>query len=390
MGIRFAKSIKIGNFLRLNFSKNGVSATVGKKGASVNIGGKGTYLNLSPSAVGINGTGLSYRQKITGGLLSNKKKTKKAKKNTSTSKKTSTLTKKEQVYDDSKIKETVNTVEENVVEERDLVAEYLNNQEAIINLHKYTDDVMTKEEFTKYVDTIESEGLKEIYQAMIEGDEDTIENMISSFMNNLELAYDVRVNYELEENILYADLDLPEIEDLIKEYPVYSRGEVVFKKKTMSQLKEEYAKMVLSLGVFLTANYFNISSYIDEVVMSAFTTVRDRNGDLVDQYLYSIRYDRDTFEKTKLSDVDDLYEFMMQFTNRINLSANNTFKAIKPYEMESVLKSNELLEDALEGLRGLGYKASEVNAIAPKLSEYQYDSSAAYLKEGLRLLKENK
>ena len=390
MGIRFAKSIKIGNFLRLNFSKNGVSATVGKKGASVNIGGKGTYLNLSPSAVGINGTGLSYRQKITGGLLSNKKKTKKAKKNTVASKKTSTLTKKEQVYDDSKIKETVNTVEENVVEERDLVAEYLNNQEAIINLHKYTDDVMTKEEFAKYVDTIESEGLKEIYQAMIEGDEDTIENMISSFMNNLELAYDVRVNYELEENILYADLDLPEIEDLIKEYPVYSRGEVVFKKKTMSQLKEEYAKMVLSLGVFLTANYFNISSYIDEVVMSAFTTVRDRNGDLVDQYPYSIRYDRDTFEKTKLSDVDDLYEFMMQFTNRINLSANNTFKAIKPYEMESVMKSNELLEDALEGLRGLGYKASEVNAIAPKLSEYRYDSSAAYLKEGLRLLKENK
>ena len=184
MGIRFAKSIKIGNFLRLNFSKNGVSATVGKKGASVNIGGKGTYLNLSPSAVGINGTGLSYRQKITGGLLSNKKKTKKAKKNTSTSKKNSTLTKKEQVYDDSKIKETVNTVEENVVEERDLVAEYLNNQEAIINLHKYTDDVMTKEEFAKYVDTIESEGLKEIYQAMIEGDEDTIENMISSFMNS--------------------------------------------------------------------------------------------------------------------------------------------------------------------------------------------------------------
>ena len=61
MGIRFAKSIKIGNYLRINFNKNGISATVGKKGASVNIGGKGAYLNLSPSAVGISGTGLSYR-----------------------------------------------------------------------------------------------------------------------------------------------------------------------------------------------------------------------------------------------------------------------------------------------------------------------------------------
>ena len=51
MGIRFSKSIKIGNYLRLNFTKNGISATLGKRGASVNIGTKGTYLNLSPSAL---------------------------------------------------------------------------------------------------------------------------------------------------------------------------------------------------------------------------------------------------------------------------------------------------------------------------------------------------
>ena len=73
MGIRFAKSIKIGNYLRINFTKNGVSATIGKRGASVNVGTKGAYLNLSPAAVGVNGTGLSYRQKILS-LGSSKKK----------------------------------------------------------------------------------------------------------------------------------------------------------------------------------------------------------------------------------------------------------------------------------------------------------------------------
>ena len=80
MGIRFSKSIKIGNYLKLNFSKSGVSATIGKKGASVNVGGKGAYLNLSPSAVGIKGTGLSYRQRILGGFNSDKKTKKKNKK----------------------------------------------------------------------------------------------------------------------------------------------------------------------------------------------------------------------------------------------------------------------------------------------------------------------
>ncbi|MBR4485625.1 MAG: DUF4236 domain-containing protein, partial [Erysipelotrichaceae bacterium] len=98
MGIRFAKSIKIGNYLRVNFNKNGVSATLGKKGASVNIGTKGAYLNLSPAAVGVNGTGLSYRQKIFG-LGSNKKKTTSVKKKTyvaaSDAKKPSSLKKEE-------------------------------------------------------------------------------------------------------------------------------------------------------------------------------------------------------------------------------------------------------------------------------------------------------
>ena len=41
MGIRFHKSIKLGNYLRLNLSGSGVSATVGKKGASINIGKRG-------------------------------------------------------------------------------------------------------------------------------------------------------------------------------------------------------------------------------------------------------------------------------------------------------------------------------------------------------------
>ena len=66
MGVRFTKSIKLGDLLKINLSKSGISATVGKKGASINLGTKGAYLNLSPAIAGITGTGLSYRQKISG------------------------------------------------------------------------------------------------------------------------------------------------------------------------------------------------------------------------------------------------------------------------------------------------------------------------------------
>ena len=377
MGIRFNKSIKIGTFLKVNVSRSGLSATVGKKGASVNIGKRGTYLNLSPSAVGITGTGLSYRQKITGSLLGNKSKKKKETKKIASTK-TSAVSK-------AKEKEL-----EPVVDYTSVLREYEEDKEARINLHKYTDDVMTKKEFAQFVDSLENEATHQIYENSILGDEDTIENLVSSFMKELKLPYDVRVNYELEDNVLYVDLDLPEIEDLDDMYPNVNNNKLTYKKLKPTELKEEYARLVLSLSVFLSANYFNVSSYIDVIVISGFTTVRNSNGDLVDQYLYSIKFTRDEFEKTKLEKLDDLYSFILNFDNRINVSKNYAFKPIKPYETETVIRSNELADEALEALKGLGYKAGELKLIEERLKECQFETSAEYLKEGLRLLNDEK
>jgi hypothetical protein len=61
MGFRFQKRINLLPGIRLNLSKTGASVTVGKTGLSVNLGKDGATGN-----VGIPGTGLSYRQKITG------------------------------------------------------------------------------------------------------------------------------------------------------------------------------------------------------------------------------------------------------------------------------------------------------------------------------------
>ena len=390
MGIRFSKSIKINKLLRINFTKNGISATIGKRGASVNIGGKGTYLNLSPAAVGVKGTGISYRTKIAGGLFKKNKKK-------SSVEKTSSLKKKEEVKEIKNVPEVkeienvkevqeIEDVQDVTVNELSAIEEYEQMLEAETNLHKYTENVMNEEQFKDYIASLESEASREIYRLSADGDEDTVENLVSTFMNNLQLTHNVRVNYELEGDVLYADLDLPEIEELKIEYPKLSRDKIVYRRKTSAQLREEYARMVMSIGVFLTTNFFNLSSYIRSVVMSGFNTVRDSKGDLVDQYLYSVKFKRDVFEKTDLSTVDDLYDFFLKFDNRINLSSNHNFKAIVPYEMESVTLRNSLIEDAVLGLKELGYKAGDINTILPQLSQNSFDTSGEYLKEGLRLL----
>lgn len=59
MGWRFRRSVKLFPGVRLNFSRGGISTTIGVPGASINFGKTGTYLNS-----GIPGTGLSCRTRL--------------------------------------------------------------------------------------------------------------------------------------------------------------------------------------------------------------------------------------------------------------------------------------------------------------------------------------
>ena len=55
MGFRFHRSVRILPFLRLHFSRDGVSASLGWQGANVRLGRRGAR-----GTVGIPGTGASY------------------------------------------------------------------------------------------------------------------------------------------------------------------------------------------------------------------------------------------------------------------------------------------------------------------------------------------
>lgn len=60
MGFRFQKRISILPGLRLNLSKSRISTSLGGKGATVNVGPDGKPM----VTVGIPGTGMSYRQRL--------------------------------------------------------------------------------------------------------------------------------------------------------------------------------------------------------------------------------------------------------------------------------------------------------------------------------------
>ncbi len=59
MGVRLRRSVRLFPGVRLNFSRSGVTTTVGVRGATMTLGGHGTHVN-----VGLPGTGLSYRTRL--------------------------------------------------------------------------------------------------------------------------------------------------------------------------------------------------------------------------------------------------------------------------------------------------------------------------------------
>ena len=61
-------------------------------------------------------------------------------------------------------------------------------------------------------------------------------------------------------------------------------------------------------------------------------------------------------------------------------------KLVEVNNNDSNKKSNPLVQQALDGLKSLGYKASELSSITSQLNSQQLNSVDEYLKEGLKLL----
>lgn len=92
------------------------------------------------------------------------------------------------------------------------------------------------------------------------------------------------------------------------------------------------------MAIFLSSHLFNISPKILKIVVSGYTQRRNKTGDINDDYVYSI-----IFEREVLMNIDfvngDPFENWMKFKNRCNLTTTDILKPIEPFsktEMENI------------------------------------------------------
>lgn len=170
---------------------------------------------------------------------------------------------------------------------------------------------------------------------IINGDGETVNSAVESWIASCELPVEINVDYEWHQknHIMWLDVDLPEIEDLPENEVVrLASGNLRNKKKTQATLKQEYVNLVFGLAIFISANIFNVSPAIHGIVISGYTQRRNKNGDINDEYVYSIKFARNIFENSMLQKGNPL-DFCMKFENRCNITSTMLMKKIKPFDM---------------------------------------------------------
>ena len=172
---------------------------------------------------------------------------------------------------------------------------------------------------------------------MLSGDKEFVDTEIDTWLEEIEMPLEFSLQYGYDgQGHLCVDLDLPEIEDLPDEVATQlANGNLKLKKKSQTNMREDYARCIFGLAVFFASHFFNVAVNINRILLSGFTQRRDKDGNLNDDYIFSIIFTRPEFEKTNVSNLDPI-DFCMTFENRCNRTKTNIFKAIKPFENAAI------------------------------------------------------
>lgn len=201
------------------------------------------------------------------------------------------------------------------------------------NKRKYNENekLIEEQKNQEYQEIYQSQ--KKYFQDYINGSQVFVESSIDSFLESMTLPVNFEVSYEYSQDkkILKVDLDLPEIEDLpTSKVTTLSSGKVKLKEKTQKEIREQYLICVTGLAFFFGSHLFNISSNINELLISAYTQrISKKTGIMNDEYVYSVLFDRDSFSKINIENIVPYLAFE-DFQHVINYSKTFELATIEP------------------------------------------------------------
>ncbi len=390
--MRFRKSIKLAPGIRMNVSGSGIGWTLGGRGASVGIGKRGTYLNTS-----IPGTGLSSRTKLSGGRPTSTGKRDPADKMTVTvvvddegtiSFKDNAGNPLSQAMVDLARKQQGDRIKGLIQQQVDQINSQI---EALAEMHLYTPRPVkhifkpgrfSKSEpamstlkqpgffckfFKSCVARVEADNLKSqhAYSEKLKswntekdafddhqkadaafldrlnlGDVSAIETYFEAVLQDIAWPRETIVDYDLEsDGAMYLNIDLPEIEDMpTKTASSPARGlKLNIKEMSPTAIQKLYMQHVHAIGFRILGEAFAASPAIRKVSVSSYSQRASKvNGQINDEYLYSVQVNRSQWEMIRFENLTeiDVVESLAAFDLRRDMTKTGIFKPIVPFGME--------------------------------------------------------
>lgn len=185
----------------------------------------------------------------------------------------------------------------------------------------------------------EFNNIKKYLNNLLSGDDIFVNETITKIIDDMELPIEFNINFEYnyEEKSVYLDLDLPEIEDIpTKKADYLSSGKLKVKEKSQKELKEDYLKCVCGLAFFFSGYIFNVSTRIENILVSGYTQrVNKKNGNIEDEYIYSILVERNKMNNINFKNIDTILAFD-NFKNIKNFT--------KTFEAKTIIPANNIKE----------------------------------------------
>ena len=382
MGLRFRKSMKIIPGVRLNFSKSGVSASLGTTGARITLSKNGVYSN-----VGLPGTGVYMRERI---LKPSGPKSKSASK-------TSKITKgSEGIFDPYSEAEDANNYIESIInigyktpgvndlisfprETFDVVEPIFKpassaiwypviwgtvflilgaaagpfgsiagcgiaawySRKRIISKHQalFNNTELAQWKAKKRRFEEEQDELQEEFETIMQGAHEDPDRAIEVAFRIIDWPRETNISFEIKNDMVMLDVDLPEIEDMPKVTNVVrgdgARKTVVEEEKSETQRRKDYSRHIHGIGMLLCGTIFNTLDQINIVLISGYSQrLSSADGHIKDEYLYSVKVDRSGWENINLEQIEllDPIEVFGSFDIRRKMTKTGIFKPIEPFE----------------------------------------------------------
>lgn len=170
---------------------------------------------------------------------------------------------------------------------------------------------------------------KETYEKILHPDQEYLQNTVADVLSQIELPVDFSIDYAISGNTIELDMDLPEIEDFPQKYAtILQSGKLSVKKKTISELNHDYATGVVGMAFFFAGILFNISPAIESISVAGYTQRTNKaTGNTEDQYVYSVKFEREQFSSLNFANIDPL-QAIENFEHTIDVSPKYELKTI--------------------------------------------------------------